>query len=90
MHLPGLASFRFSSRGDEIAATVTSAAREELILDAYRRRVLPMALQVCGREVMHASAVRSPAGYSAMRRFRDGKIHHCFWTEWPRLSALGR
>jgi len=66
MHVPGLASFRFSSRGDEIAATVASAAREELILDAYRRRVLPMALQVCGREVLHASAIRSPAGVAAL------------------------
>lgn len=66
MHLPGLASYRFSSRGDEIAATVTSAAREELVLDAYRRRVLPMALQVCGREVLHASAVRSTAGIAAL------------------------
>ena len=66
MHLPGLASYRFSSRGDEIAATVTSEAREELVLDAYRRRVLPMALQVCGREVLHASAVRSLAGIAAL------------------------
>ena len=66
MHLPELGSFRFSSRGDEIAATVTSAARDELVLDAYRRRVLPMALQVCGWEVMHASAVRSPAGVVAL------------------------
>ncbi len=66
MHLPGLASFRFSSRGDEIAATVATAATEDLVLDAYRRRVLPMALQVCGREVMHASAVRSPAGVTAL------------------------
>lgn len=66
MHVPGLASFRFSSRGDEIAATVASTAREELVHDAYRRRVLPMALQVCGREVMHASAVRLPAGVAAL------------------------
>src|SRR5882672_9178649 len=66
MHLPGLASYRFSSRGDEIAATVTSAAREELVLDAYRRKVLPMALQVCGREVLHASAIRTPAGIAAL------------------------
>jgi hypothetical protein len=66
MHLPGLASFRFSSRGDEVAATIAGAAREELVLDAYRRRVLPMALQVCGREVLHASAVRSPAGVTAL------------------------
>ena len=66
MHLPGLASFRFSNRCDEISATVTSAAREDLVLDAYRRRVLPMALQVCGRDVMHASAVRSAAGVTAL------------------------
>src|SRR5882724_4019796 len=66
IHLPGLASFRFSRGGGEIAATVTSEAREELVLDAYRRRVLPMALQVCGREVLHASAVRSLAGIAAL------------------------
>jgi hypothetical protein len=66
MHLPGLASYRFSSRGDDISVTITSTAREELVLDAYRRRVLPMALQVCGREVLHASAVRSPAGVLAL------------------------
>jgi hypothetical protein len=66
MHVPGLGSFRFSTHGDEIAATVSSAAREELVVDAYRRRVLPMALQVCGREVMHASAVRSRAGVAAL------------------------
>jgi hypothetical protein len=66
MHLPGLASYRFSSRGDEIAATVTNGAEEELVLDAYRRKILPMALQVCGREVLHASAIRSPAGVAAL------------------------
>src|SRR6185436_5070695 len=66
MHLPGLASFRFSSRGDEIAAAVNSATSEDLVVDAYRRRVLPMALQVSGREVLHASAVRSPAGVIAL------------------------
>jgi hypothetical protein len=66
MHLPGVASYRFSSNGDEIAASVASAASEELVHDAYRRRVLPMALQVCGREVLHASAVRSPAGVVAL------------------------
>ena len=65
MHLPGVASFRFSSRGDEISAAVASDAKEEFILDAYRRSVLPMAFQVCGREVLHASAVRTGAGVVA-------------------------
>jgi hypothetical protein len=62
MHLPGLASFRFSSGGDDIAVAVTSTELDELVLEAYRRRVLPMAVQVRGREVLHASAIRGPAG----------------------------
>jgi hypothetical protein len=65
MHLPGLASFRFSSHGDDTAVAVTSAERDELVLEAYRRRVLPMAVQVRGREVLHASAIRGPAGVVA-------------------------
>jgi hypothetical protein len=66
MHLPGLASFRFSCDGDEISAAVSGSVREELVLDAYFRRVLPMALQARGREVLHASAVRTPSGVAAL------------------------
>jgi hypothetical protein len=66
MHLPGLASFRFTADDDEVAAAVTSDAEEDLVLDAYRRRVLPMALQVRGCEILHASAVYSPSGVAAL------------------------
>jgi hypothetical protein len=66
MHLPGLASFRFSNRGEEVAAAVNNSTNEELVVDAYRRRVLPMALHVSGREVLHASAFRSSAGVIAL------------------------
>ena len=66
MHLPGLASFRFSSCEGEVGAALTSAAEEDLVRDAYRRKVLPMALQVCGREVLHSSAVRSSLGVTAL------------------------
>jgi hypothetical protein len=62
MHVPGVASYRFTQQGDEVAATVAYGARAELVLDAYRRRVLPMAVQVRGGEVLHASAVRSSMG----------------------------
>ena len=62
MHLPGLASFRFSSHGEEVAAAVTGAEPDELVLEAFHRRVLPMAVQVRGREVLHASAIRGPLG----------------------------
>ena len=66
MHLPGLASFRFSSSAGDVTATVGNSTGEDLVLDAYRRRVLPMALQVSGWEVMHASAIRSNAGVAAL------------------------
>lgn len=61
MHLPDLASFRFSSTTGEVTA-IAEAVEENLIHDAYHRRVLPMALQVRGREVLHASAVRTTSG----------------------------
>lgn len=66
LHLPGIASFRFSEHGDEIAATVLENATEESVRDAYRRKVLPIALQVRGWEVLHASAVSSAAGVTAL------------------------
>jgi hypothetical protein len=66
MHLPGLASFRFTADDDEVAASVTSDAEEHSVQDAYRRRVLPMALQVRGCEILHASAVCSSAGVIAL------------------------
>jgi len=62
MHMPGLASFRFSSCGEDIAAAVAGAGPDEPVVDAFHRRVLPMAVQVRGREVLHASAIRGPAG----------------------------
>jgi hypothetical protein len=65
MYLPGLASFRFSRYGSENAVAFTNGARDELVFDAYRRRVLPMELHVRGREVVHASAVRSDLGVTA-------------------------
>lgn len=65
MHLPGLASFRLSRHDTEHSVAFTNSADDDAIHDAYRRRVLPMALQLAGREVMHASAVRSDAGVIA-------------------------
>ena len=62
MHFPGLASFRFNSRGDDVAAALTRVEAEDSIRDIFHRRVLPMAIQVRGREVLHASAIRGPKG----------------------------
>jgi len=63
IHFPGLASFSFSSRGEpDVAAAVTSPESDELVVQAFHRRVLPVVVQVRGREVLHASAVRATAG----------------------------
>ncbi|HYJ86510.1 MAG TPA: hypothetical protein VEW46_10665 [Pyrinomonadaceae bacterium] len=66
MHLPGLATFSFTGHRDEISACLTEDTREDLVVDAYFRKVLPLALQVRGREVLHASAVRFPTGVVAL------------------------
>lgn len=66
MHLPGLASFRFGGGEDRVTAIAHLPLREDQILDAYRRNVLPMVLQVRGQEVLHASAVLTPRGVVAL------------------------
>src|SRR5258708_12074146 len=55
MHVPGLASFRFTLFGDEIAAAITDGAEEELVQDAYRRRALPMPPPVRRPQILHPS-----------------------------------
>ena len=60
LHVRGLATFRFGPRGVEAVASEDVAT--EKIRDAHRRLVLPLALQVLGREVLHASAVAVEAG----------------------------
>ena len=65
MHVPGLASFRFTPHGNEVAATVAAGVSTAQVVDAYRRRILPMALHVSGREILHASSITSSAGVTA-------------------------
>lgn len=65
LHLPSVASFCFGRDAGNITAVGHPHARTTAILDAYRRIVLPMALQVLGREVLHGSAVRVRKGVAA-------------------------
>ena len=77
MHVPGVASFRFGSCGEE--ATVvpepgTPPVSREIIEDTYQRAVLPMALHAHGDEVIHASAVLTEDGVVAFcGRSQTGK-----------------
>jgi hypothetical protein len=62
--IPGVGRFRFS--GHEVAATPEPGASDDLLNDAFRRIVIPLALQALGREVVHASAVAAPGGVVAL------------------------
>lgn len=66
MHLPGVATFRFSQENAQITAIAVASAARGPIVDAYYRTVLPLALQARGIEVLHASAVRMHGGIVAL------------------------
>lgn len=60
MHVPGIASFRFGSTGEEAVVLLeprTPPISRAVIEDTYQRAVLPMALHAHGDEAIHASAV---------------------------------
>ncbi len=65
MELPGVGSFRFGD-GPRVTVFPANGVRDETVEDAFRRIVLPMALQAEGEEVLHASAVVGPAGVVAV------------------------
>ena len=66
MHLPDIATFRFSSDNPQITAIADTSVARGRIVDAYYRTVLPLALQARGIEVLHASAVRTRDGIVAL------------------------
>jgi hypothetical protein len=63
VHFPGLADFSFRPGCSDVIAHVGDSS--ELVDDLFRTAVLPLALQVSGYEVLHASAVRTPRGVAA-------------------------
>jgi hypothetical protein len=65
LHVPGIATYRFRGVNEPVVA-VPSGADRGLVVDGFERTVLPMALQALGREVLHASAVLTPAGVVAL------------------------
>ena len=63
LEAPGAAIFRFTAHGEEVAAHALGSP--EAIADAFSNLALPMALQVSGFDVLHASGVRGRAGIVA-------------------------
>lgn len=66
LHLPRLGAFSFRRESGTVKAFPEPGADPALVQDAFRRMVLPLALQARGREVLHASAVRTEAGAIAL------------------------
>ena len=65
LHFPKIATYRIDPSGDLILAYPEPSAAREKILDIFSRVVTPIAMHVHGTEVLHASAVRAPAGIAA-------------------------
>lgn len=65
LHLPGLASYEFSLVDDDVAVRA-AGDRRETVHDQFYRTALPLILQARGCEVLHASAVTTPAGVVAL------------------------
>ena len=62
MYLPGVASYRIRPRSREVFAVPHSSGLTDLVVGGYWRSVLPMAIQLAGGEVLHASAVLTAVG----------------------------
>lgn len=59
MQIPGVGSFAFGQMvGHAVTVRLSDSIADNLLLDTYRRMVVPMVLQVRGREVLHASAIQ--------------------------------
>jgi hypothetical protein len=66
LFVPRVGTFRFGRSEGVITLAPVPSVADELVDDAYHRIALPLALQFTGREVLHASAVHTPAGVVAL------------------------
>jgi hypothetical protein len=65
MQLLNVGLFVFGEEADVVTVFPDGGVSHELVDDGFRRAVLPMALQVLGRDVLHASAVLGEVGVIA-------------------------
>lgn len=66
IHLPGVATFRFQLHPSSVVAIPDGDRSVAGVRDAYHRNILPLVLQMCGTEVLHASAVTTGGGVLAI------------------------
>jgi hypothetical protein len=65
LRVPGVGEFRIKPDDEIVDASVEAAVSGDVVEDTFRRVVLPLAVQVRGDEVLHASAALSTAGVVA-------------------------
>jgi hypothetical protein len=65
IHIPGLASYLFDRSKREVVAFRHQNASDRRISETYFRIVVPIALHAMGTDVLHASAILTPAGVAA-------------------------
>jgi hypothetical protein len=65
-YIPAVGAFRSGSDG-QILALPNNGVPKGVVVDSYRRTIVPMTLQLLGRQVLHSSAVET----------RDGVIGFC-------------
>jgi hypothetical protein len=66
VHVPGRGAYSFRRKAGGVTAVPEPGTEGHLVEDTFRRIILPLALQAQGHEVLHASAVRTPAGVVAL------------------------
>ncbi|MEX2534326.1 MAG: hypothetical protein WD273_01905 [Trueperaceae bacterium] len=62
MHIPLIGSFLLGDHDRPTSVVPQGGALKWQVIDTYYRNVLPMALQLLGQEILHASAVVTPQG----------------------------
>jgi hypothetical protein len=65
VELDGIARFTFAEGGPEVVAAPAPGVADELVAEYFRRWIIPVAVQVRGVEVLHASAVVFSQGVAA-------------------------
>lgn len=66
MDLPSVGTFTFCDDSELITAFIPPENNPDLVIDAFYRTIIPMALQTRGQQVLHASAVRHSSGVIAL------------------------
>ena len=66
LHVPGVGTFFFHAASDAVVLVPDCSASDALIDDAFHRIALPLAVQLRGPQVLHASAVLLNGGVVAL------------------------